>query len=131
MKKYVIVIALVAVMLMGFANSSNIDFKRNVSDNKIENVDKHNLSKIIVNVPSNVNIYEGDTFNISVRTNDEILRKSIRYNVSDSTLNIWMDGLDNYEMLRMNPDDIKIYIVSSKNVEIYTNEYLCINYDKH
>lgn len=92
-------------------------------DNNINN----NIQEVIVNVPSNVYIYEGEEFGINIRTFNKDLYKHIKYEIKNDKLYI---DFKNY-ILREDdiivPEDIRINIQAPNNIKnIRTNSYLLV-----
>ena len=85
------------------------------------------IEKAIVNVPSYVSVYEGDSFDIKIRTINKELYNLIKYEIKDNKLYIDLEGdtyLINDQIL--NPEDIRINIQVPHDIEIKTNNYMLV-----
>ena len=101
-----------------YVNANNV--------NLYDNFEK-NIQEIVVNVPSNVHIYKGDTFDINIRTVDTDLYKHIKYEIKDNILYV---DFKNY-VLRENdiiePENVRINIQAPNNItNVRTNSYLLV-----
>jgi len=86
-----------------------------------------NIQEIIVNVPSNVYLYQGDEFGINIRTIDEDLYKHIKYEIKDDKLYIDFKDYILRENDLIEPEDIRINIQAPNNIKnIRTNSYLLV-----
>jgi hypothetical protein len=86
-----------------------------------------NVQEIIVNVPSNVYLYQGDEFGINIRTIDEDLYKHIKYEIKDNKLYIDFKDYILRENDLIEPEDIRINIQAPNNIKnIRTNSYLLV-----
>jgi hypothetical protein len=109
MKKFLFTMLLTAYLFLGININANA-FNYTNTDNNLT------ISEIIINVPSNVNIYEGDEFGINIRTNNEELYNSIKYEITDNKLFInfvdkrILENIDDIDKIKINiqlPKDIK------------------------
>ena len=99
----------------------------NANNVNLNNDFDKNVQEIIVNVPSNVYLYQGDEFGINIRTVDKDLYKHIKYEIKDNKL--YIDFKDH--ILRENdiiePEKIRINIQAPNNIKnIRTNSYLLV-----
>lgn len=99
----------------------------NANNVNLNNDFDKNVQEIIVNVPSNVYLYQGDEFGINIRTIDKDLYKHIKYEIKDNKL--YIDFKDH--ILRENdiiePEKIRINIQAPNNIKnIRTNSYLLV-----
>lgn len=86
-----------------------------------------NVQEIIVNVPSNVYLYQGDEFGINIRAIDEDLYKHIKYEIKDNKLYIDFKDYILRENDLIEPEDIRINIQAPNNIKnIRTNSYLLV-----
>jgi hypothetical protein len=86
-----------------------------------------NIQEIIVNVPSNVYLYQGDEFGINIRTIDEDLYKHIKYEIKDDKLYIDFKDYILRENDLIEPEDIRINIQAPNNIKnIRTNSYILV-----
>ena len=76
---------------------------------KIDN-DMSKIQEVIVNVPSNIYLYQGDEFGINIRTIDKDLYKDIKYEIKNDKLYIDFKNYRLNEYDNFNPEDIRINI---------------------
>lgn len=79
---------------------------------------------IKVGVPAKIKIYQGDEYEIGIRTFNTDFQDLIKYEISDSTLNIWIDTCIPDEIYNINSEDIRIAIKVPNEVDIKTNSSL-------
>lgn len=84
------------------------------------------VTTVNVSVPSKIRIYNGDEFEIGIRTCDKNLEKYIKYEINDSTLNIWIDNISPDDLWKMKSEDIRISIIVPNEVNVKTNNSLLI-----
>ena len=101
-----------------------------VNANNVTNLDDNfgkNIQEVIVNVPSNIYLYQGDEFGINIRTIDEYLYKHIKYEIKDDKLYIDFKDYILRENDAIEPKDIRINIQAPNNIKnIKTNSYLLV-----
>ena len=117
MKKFILVMIFFICSLVCVNANNATKFDDNL--NKVQ--------EVIVNVPSNVYLYQGDEFGINIRTIDKDLYKHIKYEIKDNKLYI---DFKNY-ILRENdiiePENIRINIQAPNEIKnIRTNSYLLV-----
>lgn len=99
----------------------------NANNVNLNNDLNKNVQEIIVNVPSNVYLYQGDEFGINIRTIDEDLYKHIKYEIKDNKLYIDFKDYILKENDLIEPEDIRINIQAPNNIKnIRTNSYLLV-----
>ena len=99
----------------------------NANNVNLNNDFNKNVQEIIVNVPSNVYLYQGDEFGINIRTIDEDLYKHIKYEIKDNKLYIDFKDYILRENDLIEPEDIRINIQAPNNIKnIRTNSYLLV-----
>ena len=74
--------------------------------------DKDEINTIKIGVPSIISIYENETFEINVRTDEEYLNNKIKYDIKDSVLTIWAENLDYDEIQNFEEKNIRIKIMT-------------------
>ena len=102
MKKF-----LLATLIFAY---SLICFNANATQYIDDSSNKPNIEQIIVNVPSKVSLFPGDSVNINIRTFDKDLYDNIEYRIEKNIL--YIDLLD-YKYLEnqdLQPDDVRINI---------------------
>lgn len=118
MKKFLISIILFICLFVGSTNTY-----ANVKDN----FKTPYIQEIIVNVPSNILFYSAEEFGINIRTIDEDLYKSIKYEIKDDKLYIDFNNYKYNDNDNLNPEDIKIYIQAPNEIKnIKTNSNLLV-----
>ena len=99
-------------------NANNVNLNNDLNEN---------VQEIIVNVPSNVYLYQGDKFGINIRTIDEDLYKHIKYEIKDDKLYIDFKDYILRENDLIEPEKIRINIQAPNNIKnIRTNSYLLV-----
>ena len=99
----------------------------NANNVNLNNDFDKNVQEIIVNVPSNVYLYQGDEFGINIRTIDKDLYKHIKYEIKDDKLYIDFKDYILRENDLIEPEDIRINIQAPNNIKnIRTNSYLLV-----
>lgn len=99
----------------------------NANNVNLNNDLNKNVQEIIVNVPSNVYLYQGDEFGINIRAIDEDLYKHIKYEIKDNKLYIDFKDYILRENDLIEPEDIRINIQAPNNIKnIRTNSYLLV-----
>ena len=121
MKKFLLATIFLICILLGInANNTNLH----------DNFEK-NIQEIIVNVPSNIHFYQGDTFGINIRTFDKDLYNQIKYEIKDDKLYIDFNKFYDHNVL-LDPDNIKINIQTPVEIKkIKTNSELVAIEQKH
>lgn len=92
-----------------------------------DEINKTDIEQIVVNVPSIVKIYPGDSIDLNIRTYDKDLYDNIKYEIHNKIL--YIDLLDQkyLEDQLIEPDDVRINIQVPNNVEnIGTDSYLLV-----
>jgi len=91
------------------------------------NVEK-NIDEVIVNVPSYVYLYEGDSIEVGIRTLDKNLYEYIKYEIKGDKLYIdFNDYIFKDDIYLMEPKDIRINIQAPNNIKkIKTNSNLLV-----
>lgn len=92
-----------------------------------DEIDKTDIERIVVNVPSTVKIYPGDSIDLNIRTYDKDLYDNIKYEIHNKIL--YIDLLDQkyLEDQLIEPSDVRINIQVPHNVEnIGTDSYLLV-----
>jgi hypothetical protein len=91
------------------------------------NVEK-NIDEVIVNVPSYVYLYEGDSIEVGIRTLDKSLYEYIKYEIKGDKLYIdFNDYIFKDDIYLMEPKDIRINIQAPNNIKkIKTNSNLLV-----
>jgi len=114
MKKFLMILFLTTYMIIGLNVNANAATSLN------DNLNKPTIEQVIVNVPSNIFVYPGDSLNYNIRTLNRELYNSIKTKIIDNKLLI---EFDNYELLDnyINPKDIKINIQAPNEIKIRTN----------
>lgn len=80
------------------------------------------IQEVIVNVPSNIYLYQGDEFGINIRTIDVDLYKHIKYEIKDDKLYIDFKDYILRENDAIEPEDIRINIQAPNEIKkIRTN----------
>lgn len=74
--------------------------------------DKDGINTIKIGIPSIISIYENETFEINVRTDEEYLNNKIKYDIKDSVLTIWAENLDYEEIQNVEEKNIRIKIMT-------------------
>ena len=92
-----------------------------------DNVEK-NIDEVIVNVPSYVYLYEGDSIEVGIRTLDKNLYEYIKYEIKGDKLYIdFNDYIFKDDIYLMEPKDIRINIQAPNNIKkIKTNSNLLV-----
>lgn len=99
----------------------------NANNVNLNNDFDKNVQEIIVNVPSNVYLYQGDEFGINIRTIDKDLYKHIKYEIKDNKLYIDFKDYILRENDLIEPENIRINIQAPNNIKnIRTNSYLLV-----
>lgn len=129
MKKFLLLALVAFISLLSFAsvNSSAIDVKPNVEG--IVNTESFNTIK--VGIPAKIKIYQGEEFEIGIRTIDNQLQELIKYEISDSTLNIWLDNYVPEDIYNLDSESIRIAIIVPNEVNIKTNNSLVATSKTH
>ena len=92
-----------------------------------DEINKTDIERIVVNVPSTVKIYPGDSIDLNIRTYDKDLYDNIKYEIHNKIL--YIDLLDQkyLEDQLIEPSDVRINIQVPNNVEnIGTDSYLLV-----
>lgn len=91
------------------------------------NIEK-NIDEVIVNVPSYVYLYEGDSIEVGIRTLDKNLYEYIKYEIKGDKLYIdFNDYIFKDDIYLMEPKDIRINIQAPNNIKkIKTNSNLLV-----
>jgi len=92
-----------------------------------DEIDKTDIERIVVNVPSTVKIYPGDSIDLNIRTYNKDLYDNIKYEIHNKIL--YIDLLDQkyLEDQLIEPSDVRINIQVPHNVEnIGTDSYLLV-----
>lgn len=109
------------------SNIDNSDEKPRIEDISnlvVENVKKTDFSTLSVGFPAKVNVIEGDSVKIDVRSADKWLQDKIKYEISDSTLRIWA-SCSPEQLENLDPSLTKIRVVIPHNIRIKTtSQYL-------
>lgn len=89
---------------------SLICFNANATQYIDDSSNKPNIEQIIVNVPSKVSLFPGDSVNVNIRTFDRDLYDNIEYRIEKNIL--YIDLLDHryLENQDLQPDDVRINI---------------------
>jgi len=119
MKKF-----LLATLIFAY---SLICFNANATQYIDDSSNKPNIEKIVVNVPSTVKLYPGDSIDVNIRTYDKDLYDNIKYTIYNKIL--YIDLLDQkyLEDQLIEPSDVMINIQVPNNVEnIGTDSYLLV-----
>ena len=112
MKKFLLVM-LVTLASMTYTMASTYN-KFIPNDVKIiEHIyDNDEFNIIKIGIPSIISIYENETFEINVRTDEEYLDNKIKYDIKDSTLVIWAENINYDEVQNFNEKNIRIKIMT-------------------
>lgn len=111
MKKILMMFALVLTLLFSTIDAAA---SNNVSYDKYESVDS-----VHVSVPSTIRLVDGDKFDIQIFTSDTVIKDYIIYEIKDNVLYIKTKKfIDEFDMQNVTHDDIRIRIVSPKNLGI-------------
>lgn len=92
-----------------------------------DEINKTDIERIVVNVPSTVKIYPGDSIDLNIRTYDKDLYDNIKYEIHNKIL--YIDLLDQkyLEDQLIEPSDVRINIQVPHNIEnIGTDSYLLV-----
>jgi len=119
MKKF-----LLATLIFAY---SLVCFNANATQYIDDSSNKPNIERIVVNVPSTVKLYPGDSIDVNIRTYDKDLYDNIKYTIHNKIL--YIDLLDQkyLEDQLIEPDDVRINIQVPNNVEnIGTDSYLLV-----
>lgn len=118
MKKLIIATLIFAYSLIGL----NIDAKALTYTN-----DQSKIEQMIVNVPSKIFIYPGDTFDISIRTKNLEVYDNIKYEIKDNILYIDLNDKRMLEDQMLEPKDVRINIQVPNNIKkIKTNSNMLV-----
>lgn len=89
--------------------------------------DMSKIQEVIVNIPSNVYLYQGEDFGINIRTVDSDLYKDIKYEIKNDKLYIDFKNYRLNEYDNLNPEDIRINIQAPNEIKkIRTNSNLLV-----
>ena len=92
-----------------------------------DEINKTDIERIVVNVPSIVKIYPGDSIDLNIRTYDKDLYDNIKYEIHNKILYINLLDQKYLEDQLVEPDDVRINIQVPNNVEnIGTDSYLLV-----
>ena len=101
-----------------------------VNANNVTNLNNNfekNIQELIINVPSNVYLYQGENFGINIRTLNLDLYKHIKYEIKDDKLYIDFKNYKLDEFDNLNPEDIRINIQAPNEIKkIRTNSNLLV-----
>lgn len=123
MKKFILTTIFLICILLGINANNTLKFNNNYFDKDVK--------EIIVNVPSNIYFYQGDTFGINIRTFDEDLYNQIKYEIKDNKLYIDFNKFYDHNVL-LDPDNIRINIQTPVEIKkIKTNSELVAIEQKH
>ena len=129
MKKIILTITLILTILFN-SLSTNANVYNNLEDT-------NKISLITINTPATIKFFNGDNFDFGIRTTDKCLQNNIKYEINDSTLNIWIKDPESYNI---ESNDIKINIMNSDiipikilnpNLFIISSIYKKNNYEKN
>jgi len=124
MKKFFIMM-LVMIASITYTAASTYNFVDNTDEKgRLEYVNNDTtqgqFNLIKVGMPSSIDIVKGDTFQIAFRALDDYLYENIKYEIVDSTLKIWLEGVHDY-IYNLDHNNIKIRImVPNDNIQIKT-----------
>ena len=123
MKKILLTIILTMYLLV------SININANATEYTDNNINEPNIEEIVINVPSNINIYKGDKFGINIKTIDIELYNAIQYTIENNilTINCIDDRL--FEEYLDYPENIKINIqlpTEIKNIKTNSNMLVAI-----
>ena len=114
------------LLIMTFFICSLICVNANNVTNLNNNFEK-NIQELIINVPSNVYLYQGDEFGINIRTHNLDLYKHIKYEIKDDKLYIDLKNYKLDEFDNLNPENIRINIQAPNEIKkIRTNSNLLV-----
>ena len=121
MKNYLIILSVALMSLMHTTASATIFVDPTDENPIVEHVDNTVFNTINVSIPATINIYEGDNFDIGIKSINEIYLRNIKYEIKNGTLKIWMDNIPYNEILNINSDSIRIAIMVPNKVKILTS----------
>lgn len=114
------------LLIMTFFICSLVCVNANNVTNLNNNFEK-NIQELIINVPSNVYLYQGENFGINIRTLNLDLYKHIKYEIKDDKLYIDFKNYKLDEFDNLNPEDIRINIQAPNEIKkIRTNSNLLV-----
>lgn len=122
MKKFLLMALAAFITVLSFA-STNISLTDEKTTPK-GTIVTESFKTIKVGVPAKIKIYQGDEYEIGIRTFNTDFQDLIKYEISDSTLNIWLDTCIPDEIYNINSEDIRIAIKVPNEVDIKTNSSL-------
>ena len=118
MKNYLVILS-VALMSLIYTSASATNFVDQADGKpRTEHVDNTLFNTINISIPATINIYEGDNFDIGIRSINEIYLRNIKYEIKNGTLKIWMDNIPYNEILDINSSLIRIAIIVPNDVKI-------------
>lgn len=89
--------------------------------------DQSKIEQMIVNVPSKIFIYPGDTFGIGIRTKNLDVYDNIKYEIKNNTLYIDLNDKRILEDQMLDPEDVRINIQVPNNIKkIKTNSNMLV-----
>lgn len=121
MKNYLIILSVALMSLIHTTASATIFVDPTDENPIVEHVDNAVFNTINVSIPATINIYEGDNFDIGIKSINEIYLRNIKYEIKNGTLKIWMDNIPYNEILNINSDSIRIAIMVPNKVKILTS----------
>ena len=114
------------LLIMTFFICSLVCVNANNVTNLNNNFEK-NIQELIINVPSNVYLSQGENFGINIRTLNLDLYKHIKYEIKDDKLYIDFKNYKLDEFDNLNPEDIRINIQAPNEIKkIRTNSNLLV-----
>lgn len=100
-----------------------------INANNLTKIDNNmsNIQEVIVNIPSNIYLYQGEDFGINIRTTNFDLYKDIKYEIKNDKLYIDFKNYKLNEYDNLNPEDIRINIQAPNEIKkIRTNSNLLV-----
>lgn len=121
MKHYLTILCMTLMSLV-YTTASAENFVDQTDENpRIEYVNNTLFNTVNISIPATINIYEGDNFDILIRSNNKIYLRNIKYEIKNEILKIWMDNIPYDEILDINSNSIKISIMVPNKIKILTS----------
>lgn len=121
MKHYLTILCMTLMSLV-YTTASAENFVDQTDENpKIEYVNNTLFNTVNISIPATINIYEGDNFDILIRSNNKVYLRNIKYEIKNEILKIWMDNIPYDEILDINSNSIKISIMVPNKIKILTS----------
>lgn len=120
--KHYLTILCITLMSLVYTTASAENFVDQTDENpRIEYVNNTLFNTVNISIPATINIYEGDNFDILIRSNNKVYLRNIKYEIKNEILKIWMDNIPYDEILDINSNSIKISIMVPNKIKILTS----------